>query len=117
MRYEFILPDFTPRSANEYTFAKVGQRIRRKAGDRDLVAHYARQSGIPRATGKRRVSLVVTLAKGGRAVDPDNAWKGILDGLKQAETIVNDSYLWVELGAYTINRGERRETLVVLEDL
>ena len=117
MRYEFTIPDFTPRSANEYTFAKVGTRIRKKKGDRDLVAHYAQQSGIPKATGKRRISLIVTLAKGGRAVDPDNAWKGLLDGCKQAGLLVNDSHKWVELGEYTIRRGERRSTLVILEDV
>lgn len=116
-RYAFTIEGFSPQSLNRFTKGKVRRGIRARTGDRDLVCYYAKLSGIPPATGKRRVSLHITLPRGVRAIDPDNAYKAIFDGLKQAGAIRNDSYLWVEIGEYRIIRGTCRQTVIILDDL
>ena len=56
-----------------------------------MVCTYAWQAKIPRATGKRRVSLHVTLGKGMREFDYDAPWKSLNDAMKHAGLIVDDS--------------------------
>jgi len=46
-----------------------GKRARLKRRDRDLLALFAKLGSVPKATGKRRVSLVLTLAPRQRAGD------------------------------------------------
>lgn len=42
-----------------------------KAGDKQMIAVYGHQAKVPKAEGKRRVSLVWTLGKGGKKCDED----------------------------------------------
>jgi Holliday junction resolvase RusA-like endonuclease len=73
---------------------------------------------IPKATGKRRVSLHVTLGKGMREFD-DDAWqKSTLDAMKHAGLIVDDSSRYVETGPVTFSRDRQGwGTRITLEDL
>jgi hypothetical protein len=65
-----------------------------KKADRQLVGGYALAQRIPRAAGRRRVSLVITLAPGRRAPDPDVVWKSLLDALTACGLLVDDSARW-----------------------
>lgn len=118
--YCLYLPQFTPTSTNQL-FRSVKGRVRLKKGDRAVVAYCAGLANIPQATGRRRVSLRITLPKGTRAMDPDNAHKSLADALKAAGLVRNDSHRWLEWGPTlfqreTTGRGTR-ETFVILEDL
>jgi hypothetical protein len=62
----------------------------------------ARQNNrLQRATGKRRVDIVVMLGKGQRTTDPDALWKSSLDALKVNWLLVDDSPKWCEMGTVT----------------
>lgn len=116
MRHELLLPAFTPGTLNQLMRGTLLTRMRRSKGDREVVCHYAAESGIPKATGKRRVSLVVTLGKGQRPFDVDAPWKGMLDSLRHAGLILDDIPACCAIGSLTFDRGERK-TMVILEDL
>jgi hypothetical protein len=94
---------------------RVRSRLKKK--DRELVSLYAYLAGIPRATGRRRVSLRLTLAPRQRAGDPDAYWKSTLDALVHAGLLVDDNRQSVELGEVTFERGSIRRTAIVLEDV
>jgi hypothetical protein len=84
----------------------VKSKIRLKKQDREMVYAYTWQAKIPRAAGKLRVSLHGMLGK------------GLLDTMKHAGLIVDDSSRYVELGPVTFSRDwERYSTRVTLEDL
>jgi hypothetical protein len=91
-------------------------RIRLVKGDRDLIGYYARSSGIPPATGKRRVTIMVTM-RGGRRMDPDSILKSTLDALVTAGMLKTDSAVWCEIGSVLIEHGDERQTVIMLEDL
>lgn len=115
MRY-LVLEDFTPTSLNRLK-GHWGAGHRLKKSDRQLVAHYAREQGLPEATGRRKVGVYVTLGPKQRAPDADNLFKSLLDALKQARLIVDDGPLHLELGPVEYSRGPRRRTVVALEDV
>jgi Holliday junction resolvase RusA-like endonuclease len=109
------LEGFTPTSLNKLV-GHWARRARLKRGDRQRVQAAAIDQQVPWAAGKRRVSLIVTLGKGQKRMDPDNVFKSILDALTAASLIVDDSGQWVELGPVEWKRGER-QTVIVLEDV
>jgi hypothetical protein len=75
--YTLDIPRWRPALLNEL-LRSVKHRIRLKKQDRLMVATYARMAKIPAATGKRQVSLHVTLGKGMREFDVDAWQKGCL---------------------------------------
>jgi Holliday junction resolvase RusA-like endonuclease len=109
------LDGFTPTSLNKLV-GHWARRARLKRGDRERVLAAAIDQQIPWAAGKRRVSLIVTLGKGQKKMDPDNCWKSLLDSLCAASLIVDDSDRWCELGGIEWKRGER-QTVVILEEV
>lgn len=82
--------------------------------DRGVIAYYF--ADIPKAAGKRRVSLEIVLGKGQRACDPDAYWKSLLDALVHAGQLVNDSPKWVELAPVKFSRSIAGAT-ITLEDI
>jgi len=75
---------------------------------------------LPKATGKRRVSIHVVLGKGIRSVDPDAYFKSTLDGLVKCGQLKDDSAKWCEFTTPTqvrAKKGEAWGTLITLEDL
>jgi hypothetical protein len=94
----------------------VKARVRLKKRDRGLVLVACRNVSLPPATGKRRVSLQVTLGSGQRRADPDAWWKSLLDALRHAHAIVDDGPRWCELGPVEYARG-RVGMVITLEDL
>jgi hypothetical protein len=115
-RHFLRLPGWTPAPLNSLIGCHWGTRSRRKRADREVVALEALAQGIPRATGRRRVSLVVTGWPTGRLPDADGLLKSTLDALVHAGLLVDDAPAWCELGAVEVCRGPRGTT-IVLEDL
>lgn len=78
-----------------------------------------RMGGDPEPA-KRHVSLEIKLGKGERASDPDNLWKGLLDGLKHAGMLFDDSRFWCSHDAeIKFSRGENkwdRGTVIILRE-
>jgi hypothetical protein len=102
----------------ELLMRSVKCKIRLKKLDWEMVCAYAWQAKIPRATGKRRVSLHVTLGKGMREFDADAPWKSLGDAMKHAGLIVDDSAQYVELGPVTFSRDwQGWGSRITLEDI
>ena len=93
------------------------ERNRRKKADYTVIALEARQQGITKATGPRRVSLVILHAKGRRTVDPDAIWKTLLDGLVKCGLLVDDAPAFLTLGSVSYEIGKQKGLRVILEDL
>jgi Holliday junction resolvase RusA-like endonuclease len=115
--YTLDIPRWRPALLNELMHSVKG-KIRLKKRDREMVCAYAWQAKISQATGKRRVSLHVILGKGMREFDVDAPWKGLLDAMKHAKMIVDDSCKYVELGPVTFSRDWKNwGTRITIEDL
>lgn len=74
--------------------------------------------GIPKATGKRRL----TIERHGRHIDPDNligGAKGIIDNLVALKLLVDDNEKYVESHGKCIplTRGKKPKTVLILEDI
>ena len=93
------------------TIHSIKRRDRKRIGDEMALA------GIPRATGKRRVTLEIILAPRQRSPDPDAFWKVLLDSLVSCGALKDDNRQWVELAPVEIGRGKRRATVLTLEDV
>jgi hypothetical protein len=116
MRHVLDIPGWLPCRLNQL-LGHWRNRHRLKKADRETVGLYARMASIPHAKGKRRVSLVLTLAPRQRAADPDAWWKSVLDALVQADQLVDDNRQWCELGSVTFRRGREEATTIILEDV
>lgn len=114
--HRLVIPDWRPTPLNRL-LRHWATAAHLKRVDREMVMGYAIQAGIPKATTRRRVRLVVTLPKGRKAFDPDAPWKGVLDGLVHTGLLVDDSAKWVELAPVEFRKGDRLETTIELEDL
>jgi hypothetical protein len=117
MTHTLTIPNWHPARLNQWDGKHWAVRARMKRADRELVALFARQAGIPRATGKRRLSLTLTLGPRQRAADPDAYFKSLLDSLVYAGLLVDDNRQGVELGAVEFDRGPAPATQIVLEEL
>lgn len=90
---------------------------RLKRSDAVVVACHVRAANVPRAGGKRRVGLIITLGPHQRGGDPDAYWKSTLDALTEAGAIVDDSPAYVELAPVEYEHGNGPATTITLEDL
>lgn len=117
MIYKLVIPDWRPTSLNKLLYTRVRTRIKLKKTDHDFIGCYAFKQGIPKAQGKRRVSLEFILSGRQKVGDDDNYWKSTLDGLVHAGLLVDDYRDWCERGTVTWARGERTSTTIVLEDV
>jgi hypothetical protein len=115
--YTLEIPRWRPALLNELMHSVKG-KIRLKKQDRKMICAYAWQAKIPPATGKRRVSLHVTLGKGMREFDYDAPWKSLNDAMKHAKLIIDDSCEYIEQGPVTFSRDwVNWGTVIRLEDL
>lgn len=115
--WELIIPGWRPATVNELIAGGPWGAARLKKHDRDHVAVYARIDRIPRATGKRRVSLMITLCKGQRRWDTDALWKSLLDALVWAGMLIDDRPKWCELGPVEYARTGVLSTTISLDEL
>ena len=90
---------------------------KRKKADRLIVWQSSLASKIPKATGKRRLTLHIILKKWQRGADPDGYFKSLNDALVHAGLLKNDSKEWVELSPVIYSRGENWGSRIILEDL
>jgi len=88
-----------------------------RSNDYAILRYDSRSEKVPKAQGKRRVSLEIVLGPRQRGGDPDSYWKLLLDNLKHLGLIRDDNKEWVELGPVTFSRGPQRATAITLEDL
>ncbi len=117
MIHRFTIPAWRPARLNELLSGSWHQAARRKKSDRVFIATYAQQAGIPHATGKRRVSLEITLKGRQQQVDPDGYWKSLLDALVHARMLIDDRSEFCELGSVTYSRNGEARTTIVLEEI
>lgn len=141
--HRIVIPNFVPTPLNRLLGAHWAEAARMKKADRDVIAAHAGEQNVPKVTivrsdkprktgtGKptvgrmkkgtgprRRVSIIVTLAKGERRFDNDALQKVVWDALVATGYLVNDSPVWCESGGDPEwRRGDRRETVIELEDL
>jgi hypothetical protein len=116
-QWTITIPAYTPTSVNKLLSLHPYSRSRAKRGDYELVAYYAKQAGVPPATGHRKVGLEVILGPRQRACDPDNLNKVFRDALKHAGLIVDDSKRWATFTEPVITRGSERATIITLEEV
>lgn len=116
MTHVLTIPDWRPATCNEL-LGHWRASARRKKADRNVVFVYSFLAGTPKATGKRRVDILVRPAKGHRRVDGDALWKSTLDALKHAELIVNDTVDLCRPGVYTPTLDGPPRTEIHLTDL
>jgi hypothetical protein len=115
--HRLVIPAWTPARLNQWDGRHWSMRARLKTFDRNMVATYALKAGLPSATGKRRVIVTITLAKGERACDPDAHTKSLSDALVHCGLLRDDSRQWVEWMPFRFERGSERATTIDLEDL
>ena len=115
--YCLTIPDWLPPSLNALMRGTIKKRIRKSRECHDLVKAYALKSGIPHATGKRRVKVILTYGGKRPFMDVDAAFKGLLDALVQARMLTGDSYADCELQPIAMERAERSHTTILLEDM
>lgn len=111
------IPNWHPAPLNQLLGGHWARAARRKKTDRRMIEAYCYLAQVPRATGKRRLSLTIVLAPGQRACDPDAYHKALLDGLVHCGALRNDSHRWVELAPVQFERGKNKTTRIVLEDV
>lgn len=90
--------------------------IAAKGRDRAVVrACLVEVAGVPRATGRRRLSAWVT--KRGPLLDGPNLLKSLCDACVDAGLLVDDGPAWAEVVVPVVARGDRVETVILLEDI
>ena len=116
-RHEIRIPGWMPTPLNRLMNVHWSTRRRMKTSDSALIKISVAHWRVPIATGKRRVSLRITLPPRKRSVDPDSLWKSLLDALVHCGALVNDSAKWCELGMVEFVRGDALETVITLDDV
>lgn len=106
-----------PATLNKLMRGKIKDRIKYRQVDHAMVAGYAHKEGVPRALGKRRVSLEITLTGKQKEFDVDSPWKGLFDALVSCGQLLGDTVHLVQIGELSFTRGTEPKTVILLEDL
>lgn len=115
--YTVVIPNWKPTSVNKLLGSHWAAARKKKSADMNMVGMYVVSAGIPKATGKRRLSFEVSIKGRGRRPDPDNFLKVLCDGLVKCGMLVDDSSKWVEYGKMNVVSGDKLETIITLEDV
>jgi hypothetical protein len=99
LRHVLVIDLWHPARLNQCDGTHGTKRHRLKKADRELIGVLARITEIPPATGRRRVSLRLTLAPRQRADDPDDYGKSALDVPVGAGLLIDFNRQGVELVA------------------
>lgn len=114
MSYIITISDWLPVSLNDLVRGWESAR-HRKHFDRQMIGIYARVANVPIAAGKRAVLIRLTQTVG-RARDPDNCLKSVLDALVACGRLKDDSARWC-MASVELRRGPRRLTEIILDDI
>jgi hypothetical protein len=147
MTHTLTIPRWLPPTINALMFGSVRRRIKLTKECKEFVATYAQPHvcdkckgegrvycpgnalmmfcecnggyvyGIPKAKGKRRVTLKLILGRRNKTRDKDSSHKAVLDALKTASLIVDDSPEWCECTPLEQERAKESATVIILEDL
>ncbi len=114
------IPNWQPALLNKLMQGHWGNSARQKKADKQIVAFYFAQSGIPKATGPRRLSMMFVLAKGKRLFDRDAPWKSTKDALAACGALWDDTPALCVDGSVSYARALLEctaGTLLMLEDI
>lgn len=119
VRYEVFIPKWRPLLLRALLHRHWAVIQKLKKADAATIAAAFRQLDVPKAKGKRRVSLRIILKPRARQSDDDNLWKCLLDGLERCGQLVEDNRRWCETGTVEYERGTLAMwgTWIVLEDV
>ena len=117
MIHKITIPNWRPAALNTLMRSHWSTPGKLKKSDAAMIAGYALQAGIPKATGKRRVSLEITLTGRQRQVDPDSYQKSTLDGLVKCGQLLDDNAASVEWGCVWYSRIGEAGTTIILTDM
>jgi Holliday junction resolvase RusA-like endonuclease len=116
-KHRLVLDGWRPWPLNRLLRMHWSRRLRALKGDAAVVAAEALRQGVPRAAGRRRVSLTVLHRAGRSKPDGDALWKGLLDALVKCGRLMDDGPAHCELGPVGYEVAPRKGLVVVLEDL
>ncbi len=115
--WTMTVPQWTPALLND-VMGKHWQRAHKiKRKQAEMLAVYARLQDVPRATGKRKLSVTCYGWPTGRIPDQDAIWKLLLDSLVRAQLLTDDGPSGLE-GAATVEfvRSEKKQTILRFEE-
>jgi len=116
-RWTVVMDGWTPPTVNALMRGHWATRARIKKAAVNRVVAAMRAAGVPAATGKRRVTIAVEYGNRGHLSDPDNVPKAVLDGLKRAAVLIDDTAEWCDCPTATVARGDGKRTTLVIEDI
>lgn len=116
-RYVISIPNFHPTTLNKLLGSHYHAASRLKAGDTQMIGIYAYIAKVPKATGKRRLEIIITLAPGQRGADVDAYGKSTLDALVNLGMLKDDNRQWLELEPVKYERGAAKATTLILTDI
>ena len=121
-RREILIERFVPITLNRSVgrhWSKLA-KIKRQTADLITVSAANVRKVSDQYRPVRRLAFEVRCARVGRLPDPDNVLKAMLDALKTARIIVDDSSAWVVWSMPTIVRAKKGEvpcTVITIEDV
>lgn len=117
MKGTITIPDWLPPRLNQARGRHWHAEHKLKREAIEFVFFYARLCNVPPATGRRRVTLRVTLEPRRRQPDRDAYDKILLDALTRAGMLLDDSDRGLE-GRMEVEfqRGAENKTEIVLEE-
>lgn len=115
--HTLTVPHWHPTPLNVLLHGKKWAGVARKKKDRETIAAYSLLARVPRAAGKRRVTITIVLGPRQRGGDVDAYQKSSLDALKHAGMLVDDSRHWCEIMPLKWLRAAERATVIELEDI
>lgn len=115
--HTLTIPRWTPTTLNRLLRMHWSARQRRLRADADLLAVYSLLQKVPKAAGKRRVAIELTVGLRSHRPDCDNVLKSSFDALVKAGLLLDDGPDACELGAVVVRFGRGRETTFTLQDL
>lgn len=117
MTHTLNLHGWRPTPLNRLMRMHWAKRNRLIQEEKAVVAYEARAQEIPKAQGKRRVSLVIEHRKGRKVPDADALLKVMLDSLVVCGLLKDDGKDWLELGTVGYAVADRAGVVITLEDI
>jgi hypothetical protein len=117
-RFVLTIPDWIPPLLNKSRGRHWSVEAKLKKCTAELLSALAYVQGVPKATSKRRVSILVEMSGRGRTPDKDCWDKILLDSLVTAGLLTGDGAAGLD-GRMEVDivRGKVKATTITLEDV